>query len=155
MAVVGIPHPSPRWSRSLEPGPHASAEGRWFLWESLADRASPDQVQLAALLTTEILSVVARQGRDLSGGISVTASVVEGRLFVLVREQGLGFSVGQQMGARTDVWGMMLVAKLSSRWGVERLTTGTYIWFELEDPSKGHGKERGPGMAPGPPDAGH
>jgi hypothetical protein len=68
----------------------------------------------------------------------VTATLVEGGLFVLVREQSLGFSVGQHIGAGADLWGLMLVAKLSSRWGVERLTTGTYIWFELEDPSKAH-----------------
>lgn len=148
-ASVGIPHPNPRWSRSLEPGPQASAECRWFLWEALADRAAPDQVQLAALLATEILSIVVRQGRDLSGGIRVTATVVEGRLFVLVREQGLGFSVGLQVGAGTDLWGLMLVAKLSSRWGVERLTTGTYVWFELEDPSKAtHRKEQKIGIRP-------
>lgn len=135
-ASIGTPHPNPRWSRSLEPGPRASAECRWFLWGALADRAAPDQVQLAALLATEILSIVVRHGRDLSGGIWVTATLVERGLFVLVREQGLGFSVGQHVGAETDLWGLMLVAKLSSRWGVERLTTGTYIWFELEYPSK-------------------
>ena len=133
-ASIGIPHPNPRWSRSLEPGPRTSAECRWFLWEALADRAAADQVQLAALLATEILSIVVRHGRDLSGGIWVTATLVERGLFVLVREQGLGFSVGQHVA--TDLWGLMLVAKLSSRWGVERLTTGTYIWFELEYPSK-------------------
>ena len=45
----------------------------------------------------------------------MTATLVERGLFVLVREQGLGFSVGQHVGAGTDLWGLMLVAKLSSR----------------------------------------
>jgi hypothetical protein len=43
----------------------------------------------------------------------------------------------------------MLVAKLSSRSGVERLTTGTYIWFELENPFKAtHRKGQKTGARP-------
>jgi hypothetical protein len=63
----------------------------------------------------------------------LTASVDGGRLLVVIRDRGWGFNVGEQSDAREDVWGLMLVAKLSSRWGVERSTAGTYVWFEVHD----------------------
>jgi anti-sigma regulatory factor (Ser/Thr protein kinase) len=127
----GIRNPNPRWSTDLTPGTSASREARWFLWQTLADRP-PEQVQLAALLTTEVISIATRHGVNPSRRpIRLTASVEGGRVIVAVRDRGWGFRIGEQSDARDDVWGLMLLAKLSCRWGVDRLAAGTYIWFEV------------------------
>jgi anti-sigma regulatory factor (Ser/Thr protein kinase) len=126
----GIRNPNPRWSTDLTPGASASREARWFLWQTLADRPL-EQVQLAALLTTEVISIATRHSVVRSQRpIRVTASVDSGRVKVAVRDRGWGFRIGEHSDARDDIWGLMLLAKLSSRWGVDRLAAGTYIWFD-------------------------
>lgn len=122
----------PRRSQDLPPGPPAAGEARRFLREALGDQLSPEQVQLAALLTTEIVSIAVRHRLyELAKPLKVTVSVDDNELLVVIRDQEWGFNIGQESEARDDIWGLMLVAKLSSRWGVERSAGGTYVWFEL------------------------
>jgi anti-sigma regulatory factor (Ser/Thr protein kinase) len=116
----------------LAAGPRTSAEARWFLREALEDRQPPEQVQLAALLATEIISFTARHRRDESEKrIRVTTGFDGSRLQVAVRDRGSRFALGAATDVREDIWGLMLVERLSSRWGMERSAAGTHVWFEL------------------------
>lgn len=100
--------------------------------DAIGDRQAPQQVQLAALLTTEILSMAARfTVHTFAKPIRVTTSAAGGRLRVTVRDREASLSVAMASDANQDVWGVQVIERMSARWGTERSLLGTYIWFEL------------------------
>ncbi len=117
------------WSRELRAGPDTAAEARWFLWEVLRDRQEAVDLDVAALLTTELASNAARHGSERPGSpIEVSVSLQEEGLRVSVHDQGPGFDPDDE-NARG--WGVKLVEALSSDWGLERGDRGTEVWFEI------------------------
>jgi hypothetical protein len=119
-------------SIDLAAGPRAWKQARSFLEEAIGDRRPPEQVQLAALLTTEILSMAARfTVHTFAKPIRVTTSAAGDRLRVTVRDREASLSLAMTSDANEDVWGLLVIQKMSARWGTERSLVGTYIWFEL------------------------
>jgi anti-sigma regulatory factor (Ser/Thr protein kinase) len=55
-------------------------------------------------------------------------------LVVAVGDQGPGFAshpTSSSNGNKSRGWGLFLVDQLADRWGVECLTSGTRVWFEM------------------------
>jgi len=98
----------------------------------MGDRQPPEQVQLAALLTTEILSMAARfTMHTFAKPIRVTTSAAGDRVRVTIRDRESSIAHAMASDANQDVWGVLVIEKMSARWGTERSLVGTYIWFEL------------------------
>jgi hypothetical protein len=119
-------------SIDLPVSPRVWKQARSFLGDTIGDRQAPEQVELAALLATEILSLAARYTLHLiEKPIRVTTSAAGDRLRVTVRDREGSLALAMASDANQDVWGLLVIEKMSARWGTERSLVGTYIWFEL------------------------
>jgi anti-sigma regulatory factor (Ser/Thr protein kinase) len=117
--------PGRTWSRTLRAGPTTAAEARWFLWEALKDRDVSVNMDDAVLLTSEAVSNAARHGKE---PIELSISLEED-LRVSVFDHGPGFDPdAETLGRR---FGVTLIDRLSSDWGVDRKDDGTEVWFRL------------------------
>jgi len=124
-------HRPPR-SIDLAASPRAWRQARSFLEDAIGDRQAPQQVELAALLTTEILSLAARYTlHAFEKPIRVATSAAGDRLRVTVRDRESSLALAMASDADQDVWGLLVIERMSARWGTERSLLGTYVWFEL------------------------
>ena len=84
---------------------------------------------VSELVTNAVRHVPAGDGDQ----IELVVERADGRLRVEVADRGPGF----EPAPRTDVstatsgWGLHIMSKLASRWGVE-VGDGSRVWFELE-----------------------
>jgi anti-sigma regulatory factor (Ser/Thr protein kinase) len=88
--------------------------------------------QTLVLLISEVVSnaVLHSSGPD-DAPITVTAMVTPDVFHVSVTDAGDGFTPGQRDPARVEGgYGLFLLAKAASRWGVEARSPTT-VWFEL------------------------
>jgi anti-sigma regulatory factor (Ser/Thr protein kinase) len=118
----------------LRPSPQAAAEARRS-FEALRP-AVPDRiVDEAILLVSEIVSNSVRHaGLDDRDAIEVHVRGTGSAVHVDVSDPGPGFDVERLPHPGIDSgWGLQLLARLSTRWGVERGDM-TRVWFELEQP---------------------
>jgi hypothetical protein len=124
-------HGPPR-SIYLAASPGAWKQARSFLKDAIGDRQAPEQVELAALLTTEILSMAARYTlHAFEKPIRVTTSAAGDRLRVTVRDRESSLALAMASDANEDVSGLLVIERMSARWGTEHSLLGTYIWLEL------------------------
>ena len=125
--------PTPRIRLRIPRDTHAAGEARRAL-ESLEDELSPDHLQTLRLLMTELVTNSVRHADGPRTEIvEVEVAVLAGSVRVEVGDGGSGFdalprSEGQDPASG---WGLHLVDRLSSRWGVRR-TPGTSVWFEMD-----------------------
>ena len=118
----------------LRPDTRSPAEARRSL-EALRPSLDDRLVDDAALLVSEIVSNSVRHARlDPSDSIQVRIRGSDSMLHVDVVDPGPGFDPDALPAARTNGgWGLRLLDRLSSRWGVERNDV-TRVWFELTSP---------------------
>lgn len=97
-----------------------------------AAQLSEDICQVAALLTSELVTNAVRYGGSRA---SLEAHLPEGSLRVTVVDDDPALP---EVGDAPDLTGesgrgILLVSTLAARWGVERLPTGgKAVWFELD-----------------------
>jgi anti-sigma regulatory factor (Ser/Thr protein kinase) len=109
----------------------APRDARRALRNLCADHVEDDLLVDAELLVSELVTNALRHGR---GDITLCARVDDDRMLVEVIDGGTGFarelrrSDFEQVGG----WGLDIIDKVSSRWGVYEGTT--HVWFELERP---------------------
>ena len=89
----------------------------------------------AVLLVSEIVSNSVRHARlDASDAIQVRVRGSNSLLHVDVVDPGPGFDPDRLPTSRPNGgWGLRLLDRLASRWGVERNDV-TRVWFELAPP---------------------
>jgi anti-sigma regulatory factor (Ser/Thr protein kinase) len=84
------------------------------------------------LLVTELVANSVRHaaGREVTLSALVTAS----SLWVEVSDTGPGFTPAERVRGQDEAsgWGLFLVDRLASRWGVARKGGHTRVWFELK-----------------------
>jgi len=89
----------------------------------------PDLDHTVSLLASEIVTNSIRHaGTD--GDIRVEAVLTEGFARVEVIDRGPGFD--PDVRHTVQGFGLRLVDKLASRWGVDRGDTETRVWFEVD-----------------------
>jgi anti-sigma regulatory factor (Ser/Thr protein kinase) len=117
-------------------GATAFVEARRFVRESVG-RVPRRIIDDAVLLTSELVTNAVRHGGlDDRDAIEVTVSVDARVLRITVRDRGPGFDPEAVARRRSDEggWGLDLLQRLSSRWGVDREELGTTVWFEIDLP---------------------
>jgi anti-sigma regulatory factor (Ser/Thr protein kinase) len=130
---AGAGRPGERIELELECGPSAAAEARAAI-EALEGRADPDALDDLRLLLSEVVTNAVRHagvGRDAKIGLAV--SVASHAVRAEVTDTGGGFEPTPRDAQATEAggWGLHLVDRLASRWGVVR-GAPTRVWFEID-----------------------
>jgi len=119
-------------SRRFAAEPRAASAGRRAL-ATLLSGLDPARLQVAALLTTELIAnAVEHSGLDTGGSVRLEATLTGELLRVEIRDEGPGF-VPAPRAPDTPLdshWGLHLVEALADRWGVVSQPE-TLVWFEL------------------------
>jgi anti-sigma regulatory factor (Ser/Thr protein kinase) len=124
----------PTRSRAVLSRPASFVEARRFVRDTAATSASRQVLDDAMLLTSELVTNAVRHaGHAAEDPIEVTVSVDERSLRVTVRDRGPGFDP-DELDARSGEggWGLDLVRRLSSRWGVDSGDHGNDVWFAID-----------------------
>jgi anti-sigma regulatory factor (Ser/Thr protein kinase) len=116
----------------LPPEPVSGRDARARI-EPLAGSVGADVLDDVSLLVSELVTNSVRHAR-FQEGESIEVSVkVNDVLRVEVRDPGPGFdrrTFDDAAPLRAAGWGLLLVDRLTDRWGVDR-TGGTKVWFEI------------------------
>jgi anti-sigma regulatory factor (Ser/Thr protein kinase) len=114
----------------LRPDPRSPAEARRTL-DVLRPSIGDPVVDDAALLVSEVVSNSVRHaGLDPSDAIEVRIRGTRSMLHVDVIDKGPGFEPEARPRAGDGGWGLRLLDRLSTRWGVVNGET-TRVWFDL------------------------
>jgi anti-sigma regulatory factor (Ser/Thr protein kinase) len=100
---------------------------------ALRDRGlSADLDHTVSLLTSEVVSNAVRHAGPLSPTEKIVfhARMGDDHVRVEVADHGPGFD--PDIRHETSGFGLRLVDKLASRWGVERTPRGCRVWFEVD-----------------------
>jgi anti-sigma regulatory factor (Ser/Thr protein kinase) len=104
--------------------------------ERLHDRISAQILDDVRLLVSELVTNSVRHGRlPEAGTIELRAEVTPKGVRVEVTDPGRGFERRQRSGSaeRIGGYGLYLVHRLASRWGVDSPgERGTRVWFEID-----------------------
>lgn len=110
----------------LPPVPESARRARRAL---VAGGLDPDLDHTVSLLATELVTNSIRHAR-VRGDIRIDATLAEGFARIEVIDGGAGFD--PDVRHEVNGFGLRLVDKLASRWGVEREATCTRVWFEID-----------------------
>jgi anti-sigma regulatory factor (Ser/Thr protein kinase) len=136
--------PFPRWQGrfrdsarvmevELESGPDAAAEARATIGV-LDGEADPDVLDDLRLLVSEMVTNSVRHASAPPGApIGLAVSHADGVVRVEVTDAGRGFEPSPRNAPQLEAggWGLHLVDRLATRWGVVRGRPAR-VWFELE-----------------------
>jgi anti-sigma regulatory factor (Ser/Thr protein kinase) len=129
----GHPRFGPRIELDLDVGPAAAAEARAAV-AALDGRANADVLDDVRLLLSEIVTNAVRHSDSPSGAtIGLAVSVARDVVRAEVTDRGDGFDPRPRDLPRTEAggWGLHLVDRLASRWGVDR-GDAVRVWFEID-----------------------
>jgi anti-sigma regulatory factor (Ser/Thr protein kinase) len=105
------------------------ARARRAVAEVCRSHGRADLADTAALLVSEVVTNAVLHG---DGTVEVRAELSGRILRVEVQDDGVGVPTVRRAGPEAEGGrGLALVDALSSRWGVESLAGGKYVWFLL------------------------
>ncbi|UGS34050.1 ATP-binding protein [Capillimicrobium parvum] len=122
---------------ALPPVPESARRARRALVQGGLD---PDLDHTVNLLTSEIVTNSVRHCR-VPKEIRLEAVLDDGFARVAVIDQGPGFDPDVRHHA--NGFGLRLVDKLASRWGVDHDDDGTRVWFEVDRRRRRFDRRRG------------
>jgi serine phosphatase RsbU (regulator of sigma subunit)/anti-sigma regulatory factor (Ser/Thr protein kinase)/putative methionine-R-sulfoxide reductase with GAF domain len=135
IVVVRVPHATPRshLSSPLPVDTSAPGRARRFVIDALEAAGADDVVEIAALLTSEVVTNAVIHGR---GPVVINLElepVLDGhRIRVTVTDSNPTPPQRLELGLEaTSGRGVHLLDELAQEWGVERRETGKSVWFEL------------------------
>ncbi|MFF7979751.1 SpoIIE family protein phosphatase [Streptomyces sp. NPDC007901] len=137
----------PRVRRTLlsvaQDEPERVAEARQHLRELLHDWGSPDQLDSAVLLVSEMLTnVLVHTDTDALLLAEVSGQAAERRLRVEVTDAGDDLPHKRRPGELASSGrGLVLIELLADAWGVDPRGQGKSIWFELYESESENGSE--------------
>ena len=116
---------------SLSPVPDSIPRARHTL-DRFAECMDADQLDSLRLLVSEVVSNSVRHGEG-TGPIQLRVTLGPSTIRVEVEDPGPGFALPPDLEprGRHDGWGLLLVDRISARWGVVAGAT-TLVWFEIE-----------------------
>lgn len=118
---------------SLTANAHAAKAARDAL-VGLADAASPEVLDDARLLVSELVTNSIRHGGLRPGDpVELNAEASQGLIRVEVHNAGSGFvsEPGAPRHDQTSGFGLYIVERLASRWGIDG-GRETCVWFEID-----------------------
>src|SRR4051812_25843215 len=118
--------PNPTVELTVAPEPDSVRFVRRTLNRSGLD---PDLDHTVSLLTSEVVTNAIRHAAN-HGPVRVEAVLQPDFARITVIDSGPGFDPDVRHDARG--YGLRLVDKLASRWGVEPEGDGTHVWFEVD-----------------------
>jgi anti-sigma regulatory factor (Ser/Thr protein kinase) len=120
-----------REATTLRGGPEIAAEAREWAAPLLSE-AGPD----ADLLLTELVTNAVRHSHASCGQpISLVLELWPTGLRMAVTDPGPGFEWRQRAGdqpAEEGGYGLVLVDRIAQRWGIQRTSGRSTVWFELD-----------------------
>ena len=131
MSSSVVPSPSTELTLRLSPGPEAIPAARRAL-DGLVGLLERPVWEDLRLLVTELVTNGVRHGST-RGPVAVAVNVEDDRVRVDVSDYGRGFTPPEAPMPRQDGsggWGLQLVDRVASSWGV-KVNTTTCVWFEL------------------------
>ena len=133
MAISTLEPPvSTELTLRLNPGPQAIPAARKAL-DGLAGLVDRPVWEDLRLLVTELVTNGVRHGGSQRGPLGVAVRLADEKVRVEVSDSGRGFSPPSAPMPRGDGsggWGLQLVDRVASSWGVE-VDDSTCVWFEL------------------------
>lgn len=114
-------------SVALTPTPTSSYAARNFVAGTLRRCNREDLVEVAILLTSEVVTNVIRHART---NLIVTVRVDRERARVTVRDEEIRPPIRRQRGAEGG-HGLTLVDALAGSWGTTPYREGKAVWFDL------------------------
>jgi anti-sigma regulatory factor (Ser/Thr protein kinase) len=118
---------------SLPSGADAGARARVHVLDDLAEALSPSKVAAAQLMTSELVTNAVQHAGLLEGDlIGLDIHIEPQSVYVSVVDGGPG--IGPERGHTGNDpggWGLVLVDRISDRWGTQRNHPHT-VWFEIE-----------------------
>ena len=119
-------------SLSLPALPSSATTARSEVTRRLAQRITHGALEDVRLLITELITNALRHsGMTSDDQIGVRAELSQGTVRIEVHDPGRDGPVEiRKPGLRDGGYGLFLVDRLTSQWGVERLN-GTTVWAEL------------------------
>lgn len=117
-------------SLRLDRGPKAAAKARRSL-ATLRGELDAPVLETLRLLVTELVTNSVRHAR--ADTVRLRVLIGKSAVRTEVTDAGPGFDppeVGSLSSDRTG-WGLFLVERLATRWGVDRNGSRTSVWFEV------------------------
>jgi anti-sigma regulatory factor (Ser/Thr protein kinase) len=87
------------------------------------------------LLLTELVTNAVRYGSSEDDEIAVRVELMEHLVSVSITDAGVGFdrdALGRTPENESGGFGLLLLDRLSTRWGIERDERGFRVWFKLD-----------------------
>jgi anti-sigma regulatory factor (Ser/Thr protein kinase) len=121
--------------RDIAISAHAAVEARRLVAEACNEAATPDELNSALLIATELVTnAVRHSGMGEGDTLMLVVDLSLGRAIISVRDRGPGFSPSGLEPPSTDAgngWGLRVVEALSTAWGVRREAEGFSVWAEV------------------------
>ncbi|HMJ33557.1 MAG TPA: ATP-binding protein [Baekduia sp.] len=127
--MTALTRPSTDILLAFAPVPEAVRTAR----HALRDRGlSPDLDHTVSLLTSELVGNAVRHAGSSHPAERIVfhARLSEDHVRIEVADHGQGFD--PEIRHEASGFGLRLVDKLASRWGVERTARGCRVWFEVD-----------------------
>ncbi len=122
----------PDLSTSFPADSIAPAFARRLVDDFLAPECPPELAQDAALLASELVTnSVRHSGLTESDSIGLDMDLTPERVRVAISDEGAGFDLPAPAPRGIGGWGLVLVERLSDRWGAVRDKPNS-VWFELD-----------------------
>jgi anti-sigma regulatory factor (Ser/Thr protein kinase) len=117
----------------LQPSTSAPARARRFVSTRLASWGVAADFADVPLVTSELVTNAVRHAE---GDVGVSLDLNPARVRLEVSDLSLDTPVMREIDtARTGGWGMHIVERLASRWGLEPRADGKTVWCEVERPA--------------------
>ena len=111
----------------------APALARGFVSSTLSSWAVGDAFADVPLLVSELVTNAVRHA---DGDVALSLRLESDRVRVAVTDASDALPVMSDLdAARTGGWGLHIVERLASRWGLETQTDGKTVWCEVIEPN--------------------
>ena len=98
-------------------------------------------LNLRLLVSELVTNAIRHVPADRAGTVHLEVLRTDAYVRVVVEDQGAGFTPRPAPDAedRASGWGLNILAKVASRWGVEN-DDGARVWFEIDEPAASAGR---------------